>query len=79
MRRIRTGNDGFRRRSRAPWIALTVVTAAAALLVGAVGKSSASIPNPYLTGSATLSLNGCKNDGSITLPSRAIATVTYTP
>ena len=68
MRRIRTGNDGVRRFGRAPWIALAVMAAFAALLVGAVGKSSATIPPNYVQGSATLSLNGCKNDGSITLP-----------
>ena len=68
MRLIRTGRDGVRRRGRAPWIAFAVMAAFAALLVGAVGKSSATIPPNYIKGTATLSLNGCRNDGSITLP-----------
>ena len=67
MRLIRTGRDGVRRRGRAPWIAFAVMAAFAALLVGAVGKSSATIPPNYIKGTATLSLNGCRNDGSITL------------
>jgi len=48
--------------------ALTVVAACAALLVGAAGKSNASIPSNFVQGSATLKLEGCSQDGTIALP-----------
>lgn len=69
MRLIRKGRHEFQRRSRARWVALAAVAAFAALLIGAAGKSNATVPANFVSPNhVATDFEGCRNTGSITLP-----------
>jgi len=60
---------GARSTSKVPLLALTMMLAFAALLVGAAGRSNASVPSSFVSPvHVATTFEGCNNDGSITLP-----------